>query len=123
MKNNIFRIVMVAVALILAANVSFATDAKAEKKAPAKVEAGKQTDKTTDSKSVGEKATKGALVDINSATDAELKAIPGLGDAYVAKIIANRPYAKKDQIKSRNILPGPVYEKVKDMIIAKQTKK
>jgi DNA uptake protein ComE-like DNA-binding protein len=68
-------------------------------------------------------ATAAKVVDINTATEAELKAIPGIGDAYAAKIVAGRPYAKKDQLKSRNILPGPVYEKTKDLIIAKQPKK
>ena len=63
------------------------------------------------------------LVDINTASEADLKAIPGIGDAYAAKIIAGRPYAKKDQLKSRNILPAPVYEKTKDLIIAKQAVK
>jgi DNA uptake protein ComE-like DNA-binding protein len=59
-------------------------------------------------------------VDINSASETELKTIPGIGEAYAAKIIAGRPYAKKDQLKSRNILPGPAYDQVKDAIIAKQ---
>lgn len=63
------------------------------------------------------------VIDINTASEAELKAVPGIGDAYAAKIIAGRPYAKKDQLKSRNILPGPVYEKTKDLIIAKQPTK
>jgi DNA uptake protein ComE-like DNA-binding protein len=68
-------------------------------------------------------AAKAKLVDINTASESELKAVPGIGDAYAAKIIAGRPYAKKDQLKSRNIMPGPVYEKTKDLIIAKQPKK
>jgi|APHig6443718053_1056840.scaffolds.fasta_scaffold187346_1 DNA uptake protein ComE-like DNA-binding protein len=68
-------------------------------------------------------AAKAKVVDINTATEAELKAIPGIGDAYAAKIIAGRPYAKKDQLKSRNILPAPVYEKTKDLIVAKQAVK
>jgi len=63
------------------------------------------------------------VVDINTASEAELKAIPGIGDAFAAKIIAGRPYAKKDQLKSRNILPAPVYEKTKDLLIAKQAVK
>lgn len=68
-------------------------------------------------------AAKGNIVDINTASEAELKAVPGIGDAYAAKIIAGRPYAKKDQLKSRNILPAPVYEKTKGLIIAKQAVK
>lgn len=123
MKSIIFRSVLTVVTLILAASLSFAADAKADKKAPSKAEVSKPADKKADAKPADEKAAKGALVDINSATDAELKAIPGLGDAYVAKIVVGRPYAKKDQLKSRNILPGPVYEKIKDLIIAKQPKK
>jgi competence protein ComEA len=68
-------------------------------------------------------AAKAKVVDINTATEAELKSIPGIGDAYAAKIIAGRPYANKSQLKSRNILPAPVYEKTKDLIVAKQAVK
>ena len=114
MKRIIFRTVLTVVALFLATSISFAADAKTDKKAPAKAEAAKPA---------GEKSAKSEPVDINTASDSELKAIPGLGDAYVAKIVAGRPYANKTQLKSRNILPGPVYEKVKDLIVAKQIKK
>ncbi|MDD5284460.1 MAG: helix-hairpin-helix domain-containing protein [Desulfuromonadaceae bacterium] len=123
MKNKIFRTLLTVIALTLATSISFAADAKTDKKALPKAEVAKPAEKKADSKPVGEKAAKGVLVDINSATDAELKAIPGLGDAYAAKIVVGRPYANKSQLKSRNILPGPVYEKVKDLIIAKQAKK
>ena len=67
--------------------------------------------------------TKAKIVDINTATSAELKAISGIGEAYSEKIIAGRPYANKAQLKSRNILPIKVYEQVKDRIIAKSIKK
>lgn len=66
---------------------------------------------------------KGKLLDINTATEADLKAVPGIGDAYAAKIIAGRPYANKAQLKSRKILPVNVYEQVKGVIIAKIPKK
>jgi competence protein ComEA len=67
--------------------------------------------------------TKTALIDINTATKAELSALTGIGDVYSQKIIDGRPYARKDQLKSRNILSGATYDKIKDKIIAKQPPK
>lgn len=75
--------------------------------------------KTSDAKA----AAKAVLVDINTATEAELKAIPGIGAAYAAKVIAGRPYANKAQLKSRKVLPQNVYEQAKDRIIARRLKK
>lgn len=65
-------------------------------------------------------AAKNKLVDINTASETELKSIPGIGTAYASKIISGRPYTNKGQLKSRNILPVPVYEQVKDLIVARQ---
>ena len=67
-------------------------------------------------------AAKVELIDINAATEAQLKALPGVGDAYARKIIAGRPYARKDQLKSKNILPAATYDKIQDQIIASQKK-
>src|SRR5207244_3015462 len=64
-------------------------------------------------------APKAAVVDINTASKAELMALSGIGDAYSQKIIAGRPYARKDQLVSRNIIPKATYDKIKDQIIAK----
>lgn len=60
------------------------------------------------------------LVDINSASKAQLSALPGIGDKYSDKIIAGRPYANKSQLVSKKVLPGGVYSKISGMIIAKQ---
>jgi DNA uptake protein ComE-like DNA-binding protein len=65
-------------------------------------------------------AAKAELIDINSATEEQLKTLTGIGDAYAKKIIAGRPYAKKDQLKTKNIIPTATYDKIQDKIIAKQ---
>lgn len=60
------------------------------------------------------------LVDINSASAADLDKLPGIGEKYAAKIIADRPYANKTQLVTKNVIPQATYNKIKDKIVARQ---
>jgi competence protein ComEA len=68
-------------------------------------------------------APKAAPIDINTATKAELSTLSGIGDAYSDKIIAGRPYTRKDQLVTKKVIPQATYDKIKDLIVANQPKK
>ena len=61
-------------------------------------------------------------LDLNSAPKSELVKLPGIGDAYADAIIKNRPYTNKTQIKTKAGVPAATYDKIADMIVAKQAK-
>jgi len=63
-----------------------------------------------------------ALIDLNSASKAELMTLPGIGDALSQKIMDARPFARKDELVIKKIIPQSTYDKIKDQVVARQKK-
>ena len=103
MKKN--RIVRILVALIALSLLSSFAVAQASANKPS---------------ATSSAASPAKLLDINSATSEQLDALPGIGKAYSQKIIEGRPYAKKTDLVRKKIIPQATYDKIKDLIIAKQ---
>ncbi len=59
-------------------------------------------------------------IDLNSASEAELAALPNIGPARAKAIVNGRPYSGKDDLLRRKIVPANVYEKIKDQVVARQ---
>ena len=63
-----------------------------------------------------------AMVDLNTASAADLKALPGVTDAEAAKIVQGRPYKDPSDLVSKKILPESAFSKIKDRITAGHSK-
>ena len=91
-------------ALIAIAAVGLVMPVAAQKKAPPPPAAAAATE----------------LIDVNTATEEQLRTLPGIGAAFAQRIIKNRPYRGKNEIVSKAGVPQATYDKIKDKIVARQ---
>ena len=59
------------------------------------------------------------LVDINTATPAELTHVRFIGRNRAKAIIAGRPWKHPDELVAKRVMPKKIYDQIKDQLIAK----
>jgi DNA uptake protein ComE-like DNA-binding protein len=116
--------VLTALAMLFAADLSLAYEHESERPAqtPGKTEGATPT--RAASKAAIDAKAKAAVkikrVDINSASKAALKKLPGITDVEAEKIIAGRPYGSKAWLVTNKVLPAETYGTIKSRIEARQ---
>jgi competence protein ComEA len=62
----------------------------------------------------------GELINVNTATEAQLEQLPGIGEAYARRIVDSRtvdgPFKTLDELVTRKALPAATLEKVRDRL-------
>lgn len=120
MKQHFIFIALTAGTLLLSVNQSVAVESNTD---ASQAVSSKVTAKIGKGENAASRKAAIKLVDINGATDKQLKRLPGIGDAEADKIIAGRPYGSKADLATHNVIDIGVYEKIKNQVVARQTRK
>lgn len=109
MEIDAFKTALVALALVVGAPTAMAAHEAVA--SAAQSQAAKKTDKAT---------RPAKVIDINSASKAELTKLQGVDAAAAERIIAGRPYRSKADLATRKILPTGIYFANRKRIMARQ---
>jgi len=124
MRHHVIQTATLATALLLSTNFAYSTEKKAE--APGatatSVKAGEKSagDKKPAASAKSQTTAPVKLVNINSASKAELMTLPGVSDALADKIIGGRPYNTKAHLVEKKIMPVETWDTLAGLITAKQ---
>lgn len=61
--------------------------------------------------------SKYSQININTAAQVELEALPGIGPVSASRIISERPYQKTEDLIDKKIIGKAVYEKIKNSLV------
>jgi DNA uptake protein ComE-like DNA-binding protein len=79
----------------------------------------KAREKKIEARTKADAEAKANAVDINHASMAELKKIPGITDSYAAAIITKRPYKSKADLVEKKAIPMGLFQSIRKLVAAK----
>jgi DNA uptake protein ComE-like DNA-binding protein len=106
---------ILATGLFLAAGLAMAQDPQPAVKPPQAV---RSKSMAHPSRAIAKPKPALDMVDVNHASKADLKKLPGITDALADKIIAGRPYVSKSKLVTQKVVAEGIYMAIKDRIIA-----
>ena len=120
MKRTLSVLTLLVATSALVASMAFAQGSPAATPATPAAPAKTTATTTKSEKKSMAKTPAMPVIDINSASKEDLMKLAGIGDVTADKIIAGRPYARKDQLVTKKVVPQATFDKIKDNVIARQ---
>lgn len=68
-------------------------------------------------------AAKGGVIDLNTASKADIAALPGVGPDYAQTIIDARPFQSTKQLVTKKLIPQSIYDKIQNQVTVSDVKK